>query len=67
MTAAFIAIVAVVLFLIGTAVALAWWTLARTIAPYKDELDSSGKKIDDENVVVIDPTAAAPTRPDRNA
>lgn len=62
---AFIAIVAAILLIVGTAVAMAWFTLSRKIAPYRDELDAqerrktTGQNVD-ENVVVIDTKTTAP-------
>lgn len=61
---AFIAIVAGILLFVGTAIAMAWFTLSRKIAPYKDELDARGRrKPADENVVVIDPGGPTSKRP----
>lgn len=52
---AFIAIVAGILLVVGTIVAMAWFTMSRKIAPYRDELEArERRKADDENVVVID-------------
>lgn len=63
MDKAFIITVVAVLFVVGSLIALAWWRLARRIAPYDDELAAKSRPpaSDPHEVIVIDQDA--PTKP----
>ncbi len=58
----FIVVVALLLLLLATPIALAWWKLARKAAPYGDESGRSGapgtrRDQDDDAEVIVLPTS----------
>lgn len=61
---AFNLIVGGFLLVVGSAIAIWWWQLARRIAPYQDEAGDAASrraKDDDAEVIVIQSPTAAPT------
>ncbi len=60
---AFNLIVGGFLLVVGSVIAIWWWRLARTIAPYQDEAEAEStrkSKLDDAEVVIIQPPAGGP-------
>lgn len=53
----FIVVVAVLLLLIATPIALVWWKLARKAAPYGDEATRKSPTPKDEAEVIVLPTS----------